>query len=65
LIVEATGFKGAIEWDDTKPDGQPRRLFDVTKAEERFGYRSKIGLEYGIKQTVEWYLETQCSNLEK
>ena len=64
MIVKATEFSGEVVWDASKPDGQPRRLFDVSKAKV-FGFRSKIGLEEGIQSTVKWYKETQCSNLGK
>ncbi len=55
LIVKLTGFKGDIIWDTTKPDGQPRRMLDVSRAEKEFGFRAKKGFEEGLKRTVEWY----------
>jgi GDP-L-fucose synthase len=55
LIVKLTGFKGEIIWDITKPDGQPRRCLDVSRAETEFGFRAKMGFEEGLKRTVEWY----------
>jgi len=64
MIVEETKFTGEVVWDTTKPDGQPRRLFDVSKAEQ-FGFKAKIGLKEGIRETVKWYMEHQCSNQEK
>ena len=54
-IAELTGFKGRIEWDDTKPDGQPRRCLDVTRAEKLFGFEAKTDFDEGLKKTVEWY----------
>ncbi len=54
-IVALTGFKGRIEWDTTKPDGQPRRCLDTTRAEREFGFRARIGFEEGLKQTIDWY----------
>ncbi len=45
LIVKLTGFKGDIIWDTTKPDGQPRRRLDVSRAEREFGFRAKTGFE--------------------
>lgn len=56
LIAEIVGFKGRIEWDTTKPDGQPRRCLDTSRAEKEFGFRASTPLEYGLRQTVDWYL---------
>ena len=55
LIVEITGFKGKIFWDTTKPDGQPRRMLDTTRAFREFGFRAKMNFREGLKKTVEWY----------
>ena len=55
LIARLTGFEGKIIWDASKPDGQPRRLLDTTRAEKHFGFRAGTGFEVGLKQTVEWY----------
>jgi len=55
LIVELTGFKGKITWDSSKPDGQPRRCLDTTKAYKEFGFKAKITFEEGLKKTIEWY----------
>ncbi|UCD29338.1 MAG: GDP-L-fucose synthase [Planctomycetota bacterium] len=54
-IARLTGFTGRIEWDTTKPNGQPRRCLEVTRAKERFGFVAKTGLETGLKVTIEWY----------
>lgn len=54
-IVELTGFKGRIEWDATKPDGQPRRCLDTSRAEHEFGFRARIGFDEGLRQTIDWY----------
>ena len=54
-IVELTGFKGGLTWDATRPNGQPRRALDITRAKERFGFVAQIRLEEGLKRTVEWY----------
>jgi GDP-L-fucose synthase len=62
LIVKLTGFKGSIMWDTTKPDGQPRRRLDVSRAEREFGFRAKVGFEEGLKRTVEWYLENRSEH---
>lgn len=55
LIAEATGFKGKIVWDTTKPDGQPRRVLDVSRAREMFGFRARTDFTDGLRQTIEWY----------
>lgn len=54
LIVNLTGFKGEIVWDSTKPDGQPRRCLDVSRAEKELGFRAKMPLEEGLRNTIEW-----------
>ncbi|MCS7228016.1 MAG: GDP-L-fucose synthase [Endomicrobia bacterium] len=55
LIAKLTGFKGKIIWDTTKPDGQPRRCLDTTKAYKEFGFKAKTSLEDGLQKTIEWY----------
>ncbi|MCK8517522.1 GDP-L-fucose synthase family protein [Methanoculleus sp. 7T] len=55
LIADLTGFTGEIVWDTTKPDGQPRRCLDVSRAEREFGFRAKTGFEDGLRATIEWY----------
>ncbi len=54
-IVGLTGFGGRIEWDATKPDGQPRRCLDTSRAEREFGFRARIGFDEGLRQTIDWY----------
>lgn len=54
-IVGLTGFSGRIEWDSTKPDGQPRRCLDTSRAESEFGFRARIGFDEGLQQTIDWY----------
>jgi GDP-L-fucose synthase len=55
LICETCGFRGAIRWDATKPDGQPRRCLDTSRARERFGWTATTSFRDGLKATVEWY----------
>ena len=55
LIAKITGFQGRIVWDATKPDGQPRRMLDVARAEKYFGFRAKVGFEEGLREAVAWY----------
>ncbi|MCB0193932.1 MAG: GDP-L-fucose synthase [Anaerolineae bacterium] len=61
-IVRLTDFEGDIVWDTSKPNGQPRRKLDVTKAEHYFGFRSSVPFEEGLRQTIEWYRETANDN---
>lgn len=56
LIVRLTGFKGRVAWDTTKPDGQPRRCLDTTRAEKEFGFKAMTSFEEGLKKTIEWYM---------
>lgn len=55
LIAKHTGFNGEIIWNPTKPDGQPRRMLDVSKAKQEFGFEAKTSLEDGIIRTIEYY----------
>jgi len=55
LIVRLTGFTGKIIWDTTKPNGQPRRKLDTTRAKEQFGFESHVRFEEGLPKTIEWY----------
>jgi GDP-L-fucose synthase len=55
LIVCLTAFKGTIRWDTSKPNGQPRRCLDVTRAEREFGFRATTPLEQGLEETIRWY----------
>ena len=57
LIAELTEFDGEIRWDTTKPDGQPRRCLDVSRAEKEFGFRAETDFRVGLKKTIEWYQE--------
>ena len=57
LIASATGFSGRVEWDGSKPDGQPRRMLDVRRASEAFGFQASIPLADGLAQTVKWWEE--------
>lgn len=55
LICRLTDFKGEIHWDVTKPDGQPRRRLDVSRAEKEFGFRAHTSFEEGLRKTINWY----------
>jgi GDP-L-fucose synthase len=56
LVKELTEFKGNLVWDKTKPDGQPRRKLDTTRAKKEFGFTSKVEFEEGLRKTIDWYL---------
>lgn len=59
LIKKLMNFKGAIIWDTTKPNGQPRRLLDISRAEQEFDFRAKVPFEKGLSNTIEWYLKNR------
>ena len=52
-------YKGKIVWDTTKPNGQPRRLLDVSRAREKFGFSAEVKLDEGLRRTIEWYLSVR------
>jgi GDP-L-fucose synthase len=58
LITKLTGFEGQIRWDTTKPDGQPRRALDTSRARERFGFNAGTTFEKGLRKTIAWYEST-------
>jgi len=63
LIAELTGFRGEILWDGSKPDGQPRRCLDVSRAEREFGFRATTDFTDGLRKTIEWYREARRAEL--
>jgi len=56
LIAEQTGFRGRLVFDRSKPDGQPRRMLDVSRAEKRFGFKATTDFRAGLRRTIDWYL---------
>ena len=58
-IGRLTGFEGEIVWDTTKPNGQPRRALDVSRAREKFGFEAQMSFEEGLCRTIEWFRENQ------
>jgi GDP-L-fucose synthase len=54
-LTELTGFRGRVLWDTSKPDGQLRRVFDITRARRELGYQPEVDLKEGLRRTVEWY----------
>lgn len=63
LIVRLTGFKGSVRWDSTKPDGQPRRCLDTSRAKEEFGFVAQTPLEEGLVKIISWYKSRLVDNL--
>jgi GDP-L-fucose synthase len=61
MIVRLTGFQGRLVWDTTKPNGQPRRALDTSRAEALFGFRARTSFEDGMRNTVEWYRSARKS----
>ena len=57
LIAQEIGFTGRVTWDTTKPNGQPRRKLDVSRAEKEFGFQAKVDFQTGLRKTVAWYRE--------
>ncbi|UYN92574.1 MAG: GDP-L-fucose synthase [Anaerolineales bacterium] len=57
LISRLVGFEGALVWNEAYPNGQPRRLLDVSRAEELFGFRARVNFEEGLRKTIDWYLQ--------
>lgn len=63
MVAHLTGFRGRIIWDTSKPNGQPRRCLDTSRAEREFGFRACTSLETGLRKTIEWYLVGRRSQL--
>ncbi len=59
LVARYTGFNGDIKWDTSRPDGQPRRCLDVSRAREAFGFEAHVNLEEGLSRTIQWYRENR------
>jgi GDP-L-fucose synthase len=64
-VAGLTGFSGKIAWDATKPDGQPRRMLDTSRAQEEFGFKAKTTLKEGLQTTIEWYLHSRSGSPPK
>lgn len=60
MIAKRTGFTGELVWDTTKPNGQPRRKLDTTRAFERFGFKAQMYFEEGLDQTIKWFRENRA-----
>jgi GDP-L-fucose synthase len=59
IIARLSGFEGKIVWDTTRPNGQPRRSLDTSRAHQLLGFRARMGLEEGLRQTIAWYVAQQ------
>ena len=59
MIAKLIGFRGEIIWDQSKPDGQPRRMLDTTRAEEEFGFKANTPFEEGLKKSINWYISAR------
>jgi GDP-L-fucose synthase len=55
LITELTGYTGDVHWDSTKPDGQPKRCLDVSRAKQEFGFEAQMPFKKGLEKTIDWY----------
>ena len=62
LIVDLTGFRGEVRWDPSKPDGQPRRALDTSRARERFGFEARMRWKAGLAGTVDWYASAAATS---
>jgi len=62
LVARLCGFQGEVVWDATKPDGQPRRMLDTSRALAEFGWKAKIGFEDGLRETIAWYEQHRREN---
>ncbi len=59
-VARLVGFTGELRWDTSKPNGQPRRKLDISRAEQEFGFRSQVTFEAGLQATIEWYLQKRA-----
>jgi len=65
LIAQLVGFDGKIVWDTSKPDGQPRRCLDTSKAKKEFGFEARTDFKEGLKKTINWYVKTYAKQRNK
>lgn len=59
MVANLSGFEGKLIWDTSKPNGQPRRGLDVTRAEKLFGFRARMNFEEGLRRTIDWYRQNR------
>jgi GDP-L-fucose synthase len=60
-IKRIAGYDGEIRWDASKPDGQPRRCLDVSRAKKEFGFTAEVPFDQGLRETIEWYIQQQST----
>jgi GDP-L-fucose synthase len=63
MIARLTGFEGVLVWDTDKPNGQPRRALDTSKAKELFGFEAQMPFDEGLRRTIAWYLERRTEEV--
>ncbi|MCJ7695510.1 MAG: GDP-L-fucose synthase, partial [Anaerolineaceae bacterium] len=63
-IAQMTGFEGKIVWDKTKPNGQPRRKLDTSRAESAFGFSAQTDFDKGLQNTINWYVQKRVDLLK-
>jgi GDP-L-fucose synthase len=59
MIANLCGYEGEVVWDGSKPDGQPRRMLDTSRAKALFGFEAQVELEEGLRRTVDWFSSTR------
>jgi GDP-L-fucose synthase len=59
MITEMTGFRGTVRWDTAKPDGQPRRCLDTSRARQALGFEAQVPFDVGLRRTIEWYRQAR------
>jgi GDP-L-fucose synthase len=59
MVTELVGYSGAVEWDSSMPDGQPRRCLDTSRALREFGWQAQVPFRAGLERTIAWFLESQ------
>jgi GDP-L-fucose synthase len=57
LVAKLTGYAGKLVWDTSKPNGQPRRRLDVSRAEREFGFKAQVDFEEVLRRTIDWYIQ--------
>jgi GDP-L-fucose synthase len=65
MIARLVGYRASVEWDESRPNGQPRRMLDTTRAKQLFGFAATTALEDGIRRTVTWYKATAINRIER
>jgi len=61
MVIRLTGFEGKLVWDTEKPNGQPRRGLDVSRAKAYLGWQAQVPFEEGMRRTIEWFKENRAN----